>query len=148
MIGVGDVAPDFEGLTSEGKTLHLSTLRGRTVVLYFYPKAGSYGCTRESIEFAHLYPSLRARGADVVGVSVDDEAGQHRFAEECHLPFPLVADHEKSVSRLYGVLGAFGLAKRVTFVIDPQGRVSNVTTGMNPGPHVRAVSEELLADPT
>jgi thioredoxin-dependent peroxiredoxin len=144
MIGVGDVAPDFEGVTSEGKSLRLSSLRGRTVVLYFYPKASSYGCTRESIEFAHLHPGLQSHGAEVVGVSVDDQASQRRFAEECRLPFPLVADPEKSIARLYGVLGAFGLAKRVTFVIDPSGRVSHVTTGLSPGPHVRAISEQFL----
>jgi thioredoxin-dependent peroxiredoxin len=143
MLTIGELAPDFEGPTSTGATFRLSSLRGHRVVLYFYPKASSYGCTHESIEFAHAYPDLRSHGAEVVGISVDNEAAQRQFAEECELPFTLVADSTKEIARKYGVLGAFGLAKRVTFLLDPDGRVTHVTSGTLPGPHIKEVRAEL-----
>jgi thioredoxin-dependent peroxiredoxin len=144
VVNVGEMAPDFEGTTADGTRLRLAAFRGRTVVVYFYPKARSYGCTQESKAFAELEPELKQRNAEVVGISVDDAENQRRFADECRLPFPLVADADRSIARAYGVLGAFGLARRVTFVIDPEGRVQQITTGLMPGPHVRAVREHLL----
>lgn len=146
MIAVGDVAPDFEGQTDRGDVLRLSGLRGHPVVLYFYPKASSLGCTRESQEFAHRYPAFRERNVQIVGVSVDDVASQRRFQERCSLPFPLVADADREISRSYGVLGAFGLARRVTFVLDAQGRVAHVVDSIFPAPHANGVARWLLGD--
>lgn len=146
MIAVGDIAPDFEGQTDRGDRLRLSGLRGHPVVLYFYPKAGSLGCTHESQEFAHRYPAFRDKEVQIVGVSVDDVASQRRFQEKCSLPFPLVADGDREISRSYGVLGAFGLARRVTFVLDGEGRVVHIVESMLPGPHVTGVARLLLGD--
>ena len=143
MLAEGDLAPDFEGRTSTGEAIHLSGFRGKPVVLYFYPKANTMGCTRESMEFAQQYPTLHASGAEVIGVSVDDQATQAGFSERCHLPFPLVADHDREISRLYGVLGAFGRARRVTFILSPEGRIDRVVESILPGPHVREAARHL-----
>lgn len=135
MIAVGTQAPDFEGPTADGGHLRLSELRGRPVVLYFFPKAGTFGCTRESLEFANRYSTLHHRGVHVVGVSVDDIREQREFALRCALPFPLVSDSKKEIARRFGVLGSFGYAKRVTFLIDADGRVVQVIDAMLPGSH-------------
>ena len=144
MLSVGDAAPDFEGDTAAGGRIRLSGLRGRPVVLYFYPKARSLGCTRESIGFAHYYSAFQRAGVEVVGVSVDDVAAQSRFTEECSLPFPLVADAQKEIARRYGVLGAFGMARRVTFLLDASGHVIEVVDTLLPGPHVRQARARFL----
>ncbi|MCI4336611.1 MAG: peroxiredoxin [Thermoplasmata archaeon] len=148
MIAVGDLAPDFEGVTDRGDRLRLSSLRGHPVVVYFYPKAGSMGCTRESQEFAHRYPLFREKQVEVIGVSVDDVASQRRFQERCSLPFALIADHDREISRAYGVLGAFGLARRVTFVVDPKGRVVHLVESILPGPHASGVATWLASEGT
>jgi peroxiredoxin Q/BCP len=147
MLAVGELAPDFEGVSTSGGGLRLSSLRGRSVVLYFFPKAGSVGCTRESIKFAHLYPELKSREIELVGVSVDNLTDQQRFGERCQLPFPLIADPEKEIARRFGVLGAFGMAKRVTFFLDREGRVAKVFQGVLPGPHVEGVRGLLTLPP-
>ncbi|HEV2231447.1 MAG TPA: peroxiredoxin, partial [Thermoplasmata archaeon] len=85
MLVKGDPAPDFVGMTARGTPLRLSSLKGRRVVLYFYPKASSPGCTRESREFADRYSRFQERGVEIVGVSVDDPSAQQRFAERCSL---------------------------------------------------------------
>lgn len=147
MIAVGDEAPDFEGTTQTGERLRLASLRGAPVVLYFFPRASSPGCTREAVGFARLDPALRARGARVVGVSVDPIERQARFVRTCSLPFPLVADADGTISRTFGVLGLLGLAKRVTFLLDERGRVTERVESFLPGPHVAAVERRFAAAP-
>jgi thioredoxin-dependent peroxiredoxin len=137
MIGVGEMAPDFRGTTGTGATLELASYRGRPLVLYFYPKAGTTGCSIEARGFAEQYPELQRAGIDVVGVSVDSVEAQHRFAARCAVPFPLVADRDKSIARRYGVLGILGMARRVTFFVGPDGRVEEVVEGLHPGPHLQ-----------
>ena len=148
MLAVGEEAPDFEAPTGAGAKLRLSDLRGRPVLLYFYPKAGSFGCTRESREFARVYPTFRDRGVEIVGVSVDLPDALHRFADECELPFPLVSDSDRAISRRYGVLGALGYARRVTFLLGADGRVQDAIATPLPGPHVRRSLERLLSRAT
>jgi peroxiredoxin Q/BCP len=143
VLAAGERAPVFEGTTGDGTTFRLADLAGRPVVLYFFPKAGTYGCTRESMDFAHHYEEFRGKGAAVVGISVDTVEAQHEFGSECRLPFPLVADPEKRVAKQYGVLGAFGYARRVTFLIDPEGRVAEVVASAIPSTHVRRALEFL-----
>lgn len=144
MIESGAQAPDFEAPTSQGRTLKLSTLRGKSVILYFYPKAFTSGCAMETRTFGQLYPKLSAKGVEVVGVSVDDAEKQTAFAVDCHADFPLVADHDKKIAQSYGVLGTFGVAKRVTFYIDPSGKVADVVESMRPGPHTEAAVSKYL----
>ncbi len=143
MIAPGATAPVFQGLTQEGTPLDLASFRGRPVVLYFYPKANTAGCTAEARGFADHYAEFQAAGVAVIGVSVDTVVHQKSFSDKCGLPFPLVADRGRTIARAYGVLGLLGLAKRVTFLIDAEGRVVERIEGMMPGPHVRRAVESL-----
>jgi thioredoxin-dependent peroxiredoxin len=145
MLAVGAEAPDFSGITADGSRLTLSSLRGHPVVLYFYPKANTYGCTLEARGFTQHYPEFQAAGVSVVGVSVDTVDSQKSFVAKCDIPFPLVADHDKAIAKQYGVLGLLGTAKRVTFLLDGSGHVAEVVEGMAPGPHVQRALERLHA---
>ncbi len=100
---VGQEAPDFEAESSKGK-LKLSSLRGRKVVLYFYPKSFTPGCTREMERFSQLYDQFKESNAEVIGVSADSISTQKRFAEKYGDKFPVIADKEKKVISAYGVL--------------------------------------------
>ena len=146
MLAVGEDAPDFEGPTADGGRLKLSELRGQPVVVYFFPKAGTLGCTRESLELADRFPALRAAGVHVVGVSVDRAEDLRAFSQRCALPFPLVSDTDKSMARRFGVLSPFGFAKRVTFVLGPEGRVLQVIDALLPGAHASLAAARFLSD--
>lgn len=122
---VGDPAPPFRGRTHDGKSVSLDEFRGRYLVLYFYPKASTRGCTLEAKRFRDHYSEIRELGAEVVGVSVDGQDAQCEFATRNELSFPLVADADKAVSRSYGVLRRLlPVARRVTYVVDPEGKVA------------------------
>lgn len=144
-ISVGDVAPDFEAPTSQGGKLKLSGLRGKKVVLYFYPKAFTPGCTVGTQRFAEITPLLDQKGVQVIGISVDNANTQHKFAESCHANFPLVDDETKGISKSYGVLGMMGLAKRVTFFLDENGKVVDLVDAMRPAAHLDRTRERFLA---
>ena len=141
MLAVGDTAPSFVGTTADGGSFDLATFRGRPLVLYFYPKANTTGCSIEARGFAASYPELQRAGIAVVGVSVDSVETQRSFADRCGVPFPLVADRDRSVAKMYGVLGLLGIARRVTFFIGADGRIEEVVEGMRPGPHVQRAQE-------
>jgi len=147
MVGVGDEAPDFHGATQSGSTVTLAQLRGRPVILFFYPKANTAGCTLETRGFAEHYPELQRAGFEVIGVSVDSVETQRGFAEKCHAAFPLVADLDRAIARQYGVLGFMGVAKRVTFFVGPTGRIEEVVEGMLPGPHLKRALARLKSTP-
>jgi peroxiredoxin len=124
---VGDTAPDFEGDDSRGGKTRLSLLLGQWVVLYFYPRAFTPGCTRQAKNFRDNYDDLRALGAEVVGVSTDDVETQCEFGKKMQARFPLVADKSGEVTRAYDVKWALlPAAKRVTYVIDPFGKIAAV----------------------
>jgi peroxiredoxin Q/BCP len=121
----GQPAPGFEATTTDGRTARLADYRGRYLVLYFFPKAFTPGCTAEAKRFRDNYEDLRALGADVLGVSIDSHDVQCRFAAQHETRFPMIGDADGAISRAYGVKRAiFPVAKRVTFVIDPQGRIA------------------------
>jgi peroxiredoxin Q/BCP len=142
---VGELAPDFEAPTApNGSPLKLSQLRGKPVVLYFYPEADTPGCTTESKGFRDHYPEFRAKNVEVVGVSVDDVQKQCDFAEKYSLPFPLVADTSKSVAKAYGALRESGRARRVTFLIGPDGRIMDIVDVPKADPHVARARELFL----
>ena len=124
----GDAAPDFELLDDSGQTLRLSGFRGRkAVVLYFYPKDDTPGCTKEACTFRDQYQDFVDAGAEVIGVSSDTSDSHARFASKYRLPFRLVADRDGSVRKRYGVPATLGLLPgRVTYVIDKQGIVRHV----------------------
>lgn len=143
MLAAGEVAPEFSGTTADGAPISLASFRGRPTVLYFYPKANTMGCTQEARGFSEHFTEFQRAGVAVIGVSVDSVEAQRSFAEKCSIPFPLVADHDKAIAKKYGVLGLLGVAKRVTFFLDAEGRVAEVVEGMMPGPHVRRALERL-----
>lgn len=144
MLKTGEAAPEFEAPTSQGSALKLSSLRGHPVVLYFFPKADTPGCTIESKAFRDLQPEFDRRQVRVVGVSVDELPAQEAFAKKCALPFPLVADPSKAIARAYGVLGPSGVARRVTFLLGTDGKVVDVVDAGAPDPHVARARSKFL----
>lgn len=145
MIEAGAPAPDFESLDSRGEKFRLSSLRGKKVVLYFFPKAFTTGCTIETKGFGEISPALAERGVHVVGVSVDEPATEAKFAAKCGVTFPIVGDPDKSIAKAYGVLSFIGITKRVTFFIDESGVIRDVVSGLMPGPHVDRAKTSFLA---
>jgi peroxiredoxin Q/BCP len=142
---VGSAAPDFALPDQHGKLRQLSEWRGKWLVLYFYPKDDTPGCTTEACTFRDDWQQLTALGAEVVGISVDTSASHKDFAEKYHLPFPLLADAKGEVAQRYGAMAdwvVMKLAKRYTFLIDPQGRIAKAYLSVNTSRH----SAEILAD--
>jgi peroxiredoxin len=128
VLPIGVAAPDFVAQASDGRTLRLSELRGKAVVLYFYPKSFTPICTVETRRFRDSYPELVALGAEVVGVSADDLAVQCEFGRQQQVNFPLLADTDGRIASAYGVLWpVITRARRVTFVIDEKGIVELAT---------------------
>lgn len=124
MLKVGDPAPALSAVTSDGKTVDLSALRGKRVVLFFFPKAFTLGCTIETRRFRDHYSEIAGLGAEVVGVSVDSAERQCEFASAEGVPFPMVGDASRSISRSFDVLRPIlGVSQRVTYVISPEGRI-------------------------
>lgn len=132
MIAVGDKAPSFDGHDQAGKPLALADFAGKkNVVLYFYPRDFTPGCTKEACTFRDAYDELASADTEVVGVSTDDAESHAKFAAKHRLQFPLLADPDQKVGKAYGVIGGirgglFNQAARVTFVIDKQGVVRGV----------------------
>jgi peroxiredoxin Q/BCP len=150
VIDEGKPAPDFELTGDGGETVKLSDLRGRPVVLYFYPKDDTPGCTTEACEFRDAYDVFRKRGAEILGVSPDDEASHVKFKSKYQLPFTLLADPEHEVAEKYGVWGERSFAgkkymgiNRSTFVIDADGNVARAMVGIKPAGHAEEVLEAL-----
>jgi peroxiredoxin Q/BCP len=140
----GEKAPEFDAPTHDGKSLTLASLRGHPVVLYFYPEADTPGCTRESKGLRDMYPELKAKNVEVVGVSTDTVGAQCDFAEKYGLPFPLLADHSAAVGTAYGVVKPGGRARRVTFFIDADGKISEVLDTSNATAHLEKVRAKYL----
>lgn len=147
---VGDVAPDFALVDHRGETVRLSDFRGRKVVLYFYPKDDTPGCTREACSFRDDYQRLQEAGAVVLGVSPDPVESHVKFREKYGLPFPLLSDPDHQVAARYGVWKEkrmFGRTywgiDRTTFVIDEEGRIVKVIRGVKPEEHPQRALKAL-----
>ena len=141
MVEEGKPAPDFELETDEGGTVRLSELRGKPVVLYFYPKDDTPGCTKQACAFRDVYSEFQERGAVVLGVSPDSVASHRKFKEKYGLPFPLLADPDHEVADRYGAWRE--KLVRSTFVIDPEGTVARAMYGVNPEQNAGEVLEAL-----
>lgn len=137
-LNIGDHAPAFELFDQHGNQHTLAGYRGRWVVLYFYPRDDTPGCTREACEFRDALPSLKHLHAEVIGISVDDAASHAHFAEKYHLPFTLLADTQGVVAEQYGALiklGPVKMARRMSFIISPQGHIAHLFPRLNPAQH-------------
>ena len=133
ILKVGDKAPDFEAKIQTGETIKLSDYRGKKVIIYFYPKDNTPGCTAQSCNLRDNYEMLQEKGFVVLGVSGDGEKSHQRFIEKQSLPFDLIADTEKEVHNLYGTWGEKKMygktymgTLRTTFVIDEEGIITEV----------------------
>lgn len=127
MLKVGEQAPDFTATAQDGKTVRLRELSGKRVVLFFFPKAFTSGCTIETRQFRDHYSELAALGAEVLGVSMDTVALQCEFASREGVPFPMIGDPSRGIGRSYQVLWPLlNVARRITYVIGPDGRIEAV----------------------
>jgi len=145
MLAVGDAAPDFAIPLPNGPSRAFSDYRGRPVILFFFPKANTAGCTRETRGFAERYDAFQKAGFELIGVSVDSGETQAAFAEKCGSRFPMVGDPSGEIARKYGVMGFLGVTKRVTFLVDAQGTIRDVVEGLLPGPHLREAEGWMAA---
>jgi len=143
---VGALAPDFVLPDQNGNLHQLSEWRGKWVVLYFYPKDDTPGCTEEACTFRDDLAQLSALDAQVVGISVDTSASHKAFAEKYHLPFPLLADAKAEVATNYGALSdwlVMKVAKRYTFLINPQGKIAKAYLSVNTSRHSADIVNDL-----
>jgi peroxiredoxin Q/BCP len=145
VLSVGSTAPPIETTAHDGTHVSLAALRGKPVVLYFYPKDDTPGCTKEACEFRDAWQKIQETGAVVLGVSTDDNASHVAFAQKYQLPFMLLPDTDEKIAKAYGVPIKMGHAKRVTFVIDRQGKIAKVFPDVNPVGHAGEIIAALTA---
>jgi peroxiredoxin Q/BCP len=150
MLNVGDKAPDIRVQTDSGESFKLSEMKGQRVVLYFYPKADTPGCTTESCEFRDSVGALAKKGAAVIGISPDKPAAQAKFKQKFDLPFPLLADEDKTAAEAYGVWKEKNMygrqvmgIERTTFVIGPDGKIEKIYNKVKAAGHAAQVLADL-----
>lgn len=153
MLKEGDPSPDIRLHTDSGEEFQLSNLKGKRVVLYFYPKADTPGCTAEACEFRDEIKQFAKHGTVVVGISPDKPAAQAKFREKYSLPFSLLADEEKEAAKAYGVWKEKNMyGKKVmgivrsTFVIGPDGKIEKIYDNVKAKGHAAQVLEEITND--
>ena len=150
MIEEGTTAPDFELETETGETVRLSDFRGKPVILYFYPRDNTPGCTKEACDIRDAWSKFERRGVVVLGISPDNAASHTRFKTKYQLPFTLLADTEHDVAKLYGTWRPKRMAGksflgiiRSTFLIDAEGKVVKVWPKVDPAKHAKRLLAEL-----
>lgn len=147
-LSVGDTAPNFTVKDTIGKTVTLSEYAGKTVVLYFYPKDDTPGCTKEACSFRDNYEQYLSQGITVFGVSLDDELSHQQFTEKFNLPFPLLADVDGAIAKAYDVImerNGTLYAQRVTYVIGGNGKIEKVYTSIQTDTHASDILAEIAA---
>jgi peroxiredoxin Q/BCP len=149
---IGDPAPQFNATATDGGPIKLSDYFGKKLVLYFYPMDDTPGCTKQACSLRDHYQEIQDKDASILGVSTQDVAAHQRFTEKYNLPFPLVADTDGAVSRAYGAIGGgggglvgtainlFGVANRITFLIDESGHIAHIIDHPDTAHH----AEEIL----
>lgn len=137
-LAVGTIAPNFTTTDDEGQTVSLSDFQGKVVVLYFYPKDDTPGCTKQAQSFRDNYTEYQDKDMVVLGVSMDDQASHKKFKEKYGLPFNLLVDTNGAITKAYDVEGG-GYAKRVTYIIDPEGKISAIDEKVNTGTHAQDI---------
>lgn len=143
----GSPAPDFTAPDQTGTARSLESFRGKPLVLFFYPRDGTPGCTKEACAFRDAWSRYEAAGVNVVGVSTNDIASHAAFAAEHKLPFPLLADTNEVILRAYGVPSTMGFAQRVSVLIDATGTVVRVFPDVDPGVHADEVLRAASSAP-
>ena len=141
-LSVGTKAPEFTVKDTNGKTVSLSDFAGKTVVMYFYPKDDTPGCTKEAQSFRDNYAKYQGKDMVVLGVSMDDEASHKAFTEKYGLPFQLLADVDGAITKAYDVEGG-GYPKRVTYIIDAQGNISHVDEKVKTDSHAQDILDVI-----
>ncbi|HEX4264476.1 MAG TPA: thioredoxin-dependent thiol peroxidase [Verrucomicrobiae bacterium] len=146
----GDIAPAFSALTNGGGKISLAELKGKNVILYFYPKDDTSGCTKEACGFRDEFAEFKKQGAIVLGVSPDSVKSHDKFVKKYQLPFTLLADEDKKIVEAYGVWGQklfwgrkYMGTYRVTFLIGPNGRIKKIWPDVKPEEHVKEVLAAL-----
>ena len=142
MLKIGDQAPDFTAPDQNGATHQLANYKGRWVLLYFYPKDNTLGCTIEACALRDNYDGFKKIGAVVLGVSTDSVDSHINFSDKYGLPFAILADVDKKIVTAYG---AAGFAKRISFLIDPAGRIAKLYDYVKPAEHAAEVLKDLTA---
>ena len=147
MILINQQAPEFEAKDTNGKTIKLSELKGKTIILYFYPRDDTPGCTIEACAFRDDFALFRKKDTVILGVSIDDEKSHKKFTEKYNLPFPLLVDTEHKICDAYGVYGEKSMygrkymgINRTTFIINKEGKISHIFEKVQVNGH----SKELL----
>jgi len=148
MLKEGITAPNFTAKDEKGETVRLKDLRGQKIVLYFYPKDDTPGCTKEACSFRDAFSDFKKRGIRILGVSLDSEASHQKFTAKYNLPFTLLADTDHSIADAYGVYGekkfmgrSYMGVKRMTFLIDEKGKIKKVFEKVKPEEHAREILE-------
>jgi peroxiredoxin Q/BCP len=146
---IGDTAPDFKVNDQDGNPIKLSSFKGHKVVLYFYPKDMTPGCTAQACDLRDNYKLLQKKGYVVLGISSDDEKSHRKFADKEKLPFPLLADTDKAVHDKYGTWGEKSMygrkfmgTLRTTFVIDEKGKIEDIIAKVDTKAHTRQILKE------
>jgi peroxiredoxin Q/BCP len=143
LLAVGTPAPDVSAVAHDGQQFQLSKLKGRYVVLYFYPKDDTSGCTKEACDVRDSWAKLQKAGVAVFGVSTQDNESHKAFAEKYHLPFPLLPDEKGEIAAKYKVPLTFGMARRITYLIGKDGRIEHVWPKVNPVGHANEILAQL-----
>lgn len=146
----GDIAPDFTAIDHNGKTIRLADYKGKKLILYFYPKDDTPGCTAEACNLRDNYNMLLEKGFDIIGVSADDQKKHLKFVDKYDLPFPLIPDTDKQIINAFGVWGwkkfmgrEYEGINRKTFVIDESGKILKVFEKVNTKAHAEQILAEL-----
>jgi peroxiredoxin Q/BCP len=140
---IGDLAPDFTLFDQNGASQTLSTYRGQWVLVYFYPKDNTPGCTKEACALRDAFPQFEQLSMPVLGISTDSVKSHASFGVKYQLPFLLLADEQKTVVELYDVKGLLGTARRVSFLIDPEGKIAKIYETVKPAEHAAEVLRDV-----
>lgn len=149
---IGDLAPDFSAKSTDDATIRLTDYHGKKLVLYFYPKDDTPGCTKQACSLRDHNAEIKAKGAEILGVSTQDVVSHRRFTEKYQLNFPLLADTDQQIAKAYGALGGglkgialglLGVANRITFIVDEEGRIAHIIDNPSCPNHAEEVLNRL-----
>jgi len=145
LLPTGSAVPDLSAPDQTGKVRSVAAERGHPLVVYFYPKDGTPGCTKEACAFRDSWERYTKAGVQIFGVSADDQKSHEQFAKEQHLPFPIVADPTHAWSTAFGVTTKLGMDSRVSFLVDASGKVARIYPDVDPALHADQVLKDVAA---